>query len=158
VIVVNDRPAPNTVVFGPVTLAPGLGANFSGSYIVPTNNSCTVTDTLTASGRDQCTGSNVTAAVTASCPVRTTPRIVVTKFCPPTAVAQGATLAFSGIVSNAGNITLTNIVIVNNQPAPNTSVFTLASLAPGATATFTGSYRVPGNCCSVTDTLTATAK
>ena len=60
-----------------------------------------------------------------------------------TRASQGGILTYSGTVSNAGNITLTNIVVVNNQPAANTVIFTAASLAPGATANFTGSYQVP---------------
>ncbi len=44
----NDQPAPNTIVFGPVTLAPGQGAVFGSSYAVC---SCGPhSDTLTAVG------------------------------------------------------------------------------------------------------------
>jgi uncharacterized repeat protein (TIGR01451 family) len=88
--------------------------------------------------------------------VVSTPGIVVTKTCPPRATPQGGTLTFTATVANTGNTTLTNIVVVNSMPAPNTVVFRAAALAPGAVTNFTGSYLVPGNCCSVTDTLLAT--
>src|SRR6185295_443326 len=67
-------------------------------------------------------------------------------------------LTYSGSVSNAGNITLTNITVVNNRPAANTVVFTVATLAPGASANFTGSYQVPLNCCVVSSTVGATGR
>jgi uncharacterized repeat protein (TIGR01451 family) len=158
VIVVCDHPAPNTPVFGPANLAPGQGTSFTASFLVPTNvNNCSLSSTLTASGNDACTGVGVTASASGTCPVLTAPGIEVTKQCPPNAVAQGALLTFSSTVQNTGNITLTNIVVVNNQPAPNTVVFRAAALLPGQTTNFTASYTVPNNCCSVTDTLLATA-
>jgi uncharacterized repeat protein (TIGR01451 family) len=157
VIVVNNKPVPNTPVFGPVTLAPGQGASFSGSYTMPTNNACTSIDTLTASGNDLCTGTTVTAGFTAICPVLTSPRIKVHQVCPPTPPVQGGTLTYTGFVQNTGNITLTNVVVVNSLTG-NTPVFTVATLAPGVVANFTGSFRVPLNCCSVSSTLTATGR
>ncbi len=97
----------------------------------------------------------MTIFTTITCQNTLTPGIKVTKVCPAQPVAPGQMLTFSGSVSNTGNVTLTNIVVVNDQPAPNTPVFTLASLAPGVSANFSGSYLAPTNC-SVTDTLTAT--
>ncbi|MBI5386997.1 MAG: hypothetical protein HZA90_20175 [Verrucomicrobia bacterium] len=157
VIVVNNQPAPNTRVFGPMTLAPGAGTNFTGSYIAPPNV-CSVTDALTASGNDPCTGNTVTRTASATCPLLTAPAIVVTQACPITPVVQGGILTYSGTVSNAGNVTLTNIIVVNNWPAPNTLVFTTVSLAPGATTNFTGSYLVPANCCVAWSTVVASGR
>jgi uncharacterized repeat protein (TIGR01451 family) len=154
-VVVNNQPAPGTVVFIVSSLRPGEVAYFNGSYLVPTNI-CSVTDTLTVTGQSIC-GVTVTNTASATCPVTSTPGIVVTKACPTQPVAPGQLFAFSGSVSNTGSVTLTNIVVVNNQPAANTVVFTVASLAPGAVTTFTGSYLMPTNNCALTDTLTATA-
>jgi uncharacterized repeat protein (TIGR01451 family) len=157
VTVVVDRPAANTPVLGPVTLAPGQFTAFTGGFTVPTNiGACTISSTLTVLGNSKCTGAGATASALQSCPLVTVPRIVVTKACPPTAPAPGTPLTFSGSVSNAGNITLTNIMVVNNKPVSNTLVFTAVSLAPGQITNFTGSYTTPGNCCSVSDTLIAT--
>jgi uncharacterized repeat protein (TIGR01451 family) len=144
IVVVNSQPAANTPVIGPITLAPGAGTNFTASYVAPTN--CSVTDTLTATGRSIC-GVAVTNTVTATCPIPTPSAIVVTQSCPPNPVVQGGLLTFSGTVRNAGNITLSNIVVVNNWPVSNIVIFTAASLAPGATLNFTASYVVPANCC-----------
>jgi uncharacterized repeat protein (TIGR01451 family) len=65
-VVVNDRPVPGTVVFGPATLSPGAGASFSGSYTVPSCNCGPFTDTLYAyaNGSD---GVVYTNAFTSSC-------------------------------------------------------------------------------------------
>ena len=143
IVVVNNQPSNNTPVFTLPSLAPGAVANFSASYVAPTN--CSVTDTLTAIGRSIC-GFAVTNTDTKTCPILTTPAIVVFTSCPTNQVGQGGLFTFSGTVSNAGNITLTNIVVVNNWPFSSV-IFTAASLAPGATTNFTGSYAVPLNCC-----------
>jgi uncharacterized repeat protein (TIGR01451 family) len=156
VIIVVDQPVANTPVLGPVNLAPGDSIPFSGSFIVPTNlGACSITSTLTVSGNSKCTGVGVSAPATASCPVISLPRILVTKSCPSTPTPQGGTLVFTGTVANIGNIALTNIVVLNDQPASNTVVFTALRLAPGQVTNFTAHYIVPTNCCSVTDTLTA---
>ncbi len=144
IVVVNNQPVSNTIVFTQASLAPGEVATFNGTYPAPTN--CAVTDTLTATAQSIC-GVAVTNTDTKTCPIRTTPAITVITFCPTNPVGQGGILPFSGTVSNAGNITLTNIIVVNNWPYTNVVIFTAASLAPGAATNFTGSYVVPLNCC-----------
>jgi uncharacterized repeat protein (TIGR01451 family) len=157
VVVTNDRTG-TSPVFTVATLAPGASFSFTGSYTVPANSGCSITSTLTGSGYDKCTGFRVTASASSTCPLLTAPAIVVTQFCPTTPVLQGGILTYSGTVSNAGNVTLTNIVVVNNRPAANTVIFTVATLAPGATTNFTGSYQVPLNCCVVSSTVGATGR
>jgi uncharacterized repeat protein (TIGR01451 family) len=161
-IAVLAEPAPAPVtgepVFTAATLAPGTSASFTGSYTVPANSGCSITSTLSGSGYDKCTGVRVIASTSSTCPVVTAPAIVVTQTCPTTPVLQGGLLTYNGTVRNSGNITLTNIVVVNNRPAANTVIFTVATLAPGATANFTGSYQVPLNCCVVSSTVGATGK
>jgi uncharacterized repeat protein (TIGR01451 family) len=144
IVVVNNQPTNNTPVITVASLAPGAVTNFTRSYVAPTN--CSVTDTLIATGRSIC-GAAVTSYGSNTCPILTTPAIVVTVYCPTNPVGQGGSLLYSGTVSNAGNITLTNIIVVNNWPYSNVVVFTTPSLAPGATTNFSGSYPVPLNCC-----------
>jgi uncharacterized repeat protein (TIGR01451 family) len=145
----------------PVTFITNLlahqSAPFSGSW-VPSNPCTSSTATFTASGTDQFTThpQTVTNSASTTCSEVLTPGIRVTKACPSQAPSPGQLLIFSGSVSNTGNVTLTNIVVVNNQPVANTPVFTLSSLAPGASANFNGSYTAPANC-AVSDTLTASA-
>ncbi len=158
VVVVNSLPAPNTAVFGPITLAPGQGASFTGRYLAPTNNTCTVSDTLTATGNDGCTSRTVTDTATQTCPVLFTARIAITKNCPTNPVPTGELLTYTGTISNPGNITLLNVTVVDNQPTNNTPVLGPITLAPGASSNFTGSYLVPDDCCETVDTVTASGR
>ncbi len=145
-----------TVLF-PTNLAVGQIAAFSGSW-VPLNPCGPNPAILTVIASDEFTSTPrwLTNSTTVNCQDTLTPGINVTKMCPAQPVSPGQLLTFSGSVSNTGNVTLTNIVVVNNQPVANTPVFTLASLAPGAAANFTASYVAPASC-SVADTLTASA-
>jgi uncharacterized repeat protein (TIGR01451 family) len=152
VTVVNNQPVINTPVLGPITLAPGAGTNFTGSYTVGTNCGPYV-DTLTARGSSVC-GGNVTNSAMATCPSGGAPGLMVTKQCPALPVPPGGTLTYTGTVTNTGNITLTNVTVVNDQPSSNTPVLGPITLAPGAFVNFTNSYTVPTNCGPFSDTLT----
>jgi uncharacterized repeat protein (TIGR01451 family) len=158
VVVSRSAPAPSTVVFSVASLAPGASANFTGSYTVPGSDVCSIITAVSASANDQCAGSGVIASASIDCPLVATPRILVTQTCPASPVAPGGLSVYSGSVSNAGNITLTNITVVSSQPVPNTVVFTLGSLAPGASASFSSSFNAPLDACSSTSTLTATGQ
>ena len=153
---VIDAIGQSRLVFGPISLAPGASMTFTDKYIVPLDSCGPYRDTLLASGADKCFGRIVTASDFKDCLGITTPRIAVIKHCPANPVAPGGTAIFSGTVSNAGNITLTNVTVVNNRPTNNTPVFGPVTLAPGQSANFTGSEVVPANCCTYFDTLTAT--
>ncbi|MHB8523233.1 MAG: DUF7507 domain-containing protein, partial [Limisphaerales bacterium] len=139
VLVVNDQPAPNTPVFGPVTLAPGAGTNFTGSYLVLAN-ACATANTLTVTGNASSTGSSITNTVSANCPVITTPGITLTESCPPGPVSAGSSVVFTGLVSNTGNVTLTNVLVFSSEPTNKTPVLGPITLASGASAPFTGTY------------------
>ena len=154
VVVMNDLSGA-TPVFTAATLAPGVSTNFTGSYTVPAGSGCSVTSRLTGTGNDKCTGIQVSATMTKTCPILTSPEIEVTQTCPTNSVLPGGILNYTGTVSNPGNITLTNIIVYDNRPASNTVIFTAASLAPGASANFSGSFQVPTNCCVVWSTVAA---
>jgi hypothetical protein len=67
-------------------------------------------------------------------------------------------ITYTGSVTNCGDTTLTNIVVVSNQPATNTVVLQASSLAPGGFATFTRTYTNTVNLCgNFTTALSATA-
>jgi uncharacterized repeat protein (TIGR01451 family) len=141
VFVVNNQPAPNTPVLGPITLAPGAGTNFTRSYLAPLN-ACEVTDTLTATGNSAATGIVLSQTATATCTLVTTPGLLVTQNCPPSPVSPGGLLTITGTVKNTGNITLNNVVVTNDHTS-NLPLLTVLSLAPGASTNFTGSYTAP---------------
>lgn len=155
IVVVNDRPAANTPVFTLASLAPGATANFTGSYLAPTN--CSVADTLTARATSTC-GVAVVNTAAATCPILTTPQIAVNVVCPTGPIVPGSSLTYSGTVRNTGDITLVNVAVISDQPAANTTIFTLASLAPGASANFTRAITVPANACALTTRFTASGR
>jgi hypothetical protein len=118
-------------------------------------NCCETIDTLTASGNDRCTGNRVSATSTAVCPLLSTPRIAVTQVCPAGTVPVGGLFEFSGSVSNAGDITLTN-VLVFSQPNPSVPLVGPIELAPGEIQEFSGSYIVGPGTDPRTNAVTAT--
>ncbi len=152
VVVLNSRPGPATPVFTIASLAPGQTVPFSGSYLAPTN--CSVSDTLTATGVSPC-GAIATHSATATCDLLTTPALVVSASCPTGPVLPGGLLRYSGRVLNSGDVTLTNVTVTADRPAANTPVFTIASLAPGEGADFTGTYTVGTNVCTTSTSLEA---
>jgi uncharacterized repeat protein (TIGR01451 family) len=140
----------NSPIIGPITLAPGASVNFSGSYTAPWS-CCEVVDTLTARGKDNCVGSNVTATATTVCPLLITPAIAVVQNCPVNPIPMGSVYAYSGYVTNTGDTVLTNVFVFGPQ-GTNTPVLGPVELAPGESAAYSGSYTVPFNTCSVTVT------
>jgi uncharacterized repeat protein (TIGR01451 family) len=154
VIVVNSQPAPNTPVIGPLTLTPGAYVTFTGAYVVPVN-ACSSSDTLTVTARDTC-GTSLTSSATANCPFITTPALTLTELCPPAPVAAGATVDFSGLVSNSGNITLTNVLVFSRDQGANTPVLGPLTLTPGASAVFAGSYVALSGAAPATNTTIIT--
>jgi hypothetical protein len=154
IVIVNSQPVAGTPVFTRASLAPGEVVTFTGSYTAPTN--CSVSDTLIATGTSAC-GGMVTHSTSTTCDLLTSPSLVVAALCPTGPIVPGGLLTYSGTVRNSGNIGLTNVTVVSDQPNPNTVVLTIASLAPGGTASFTGSRPVTTNGCTVTTTLTGAA-
>ncbi len=152
VVVVDNQPIANTVVFSSPSLAPGAIATFTGSYPAPTN--CSVSDTLVATASSRC-GVPVSDTASVTCPIIISPAISVTETCPVTPAVSGGSSTFSGLVRNSGNITLSNIVVVSDRPVANTVVFTAASLAPGASANYSGNFTAPMNVCSATTAVRA---
>ena len=156
VTIVNSTPTNGIRVFGPITLAAGESSSYTASFVVP-RDFCG-THTVTARGIDSCTLLPIASSATTTCPITTTPSITVTKNCPAQPTPHGGLFVFTGTVSNSGNVTLTNVFVVNSSPAPNTPVIGPITLAPGAKTNFTGSYTAPLDCCVITDTLTASGQ
>ena len=155
VVVVSDQPA-NTTVFTIASLAPGAGASFFGSYVAPVD--CSTTSGVTARGTSVC-GVLVTSTASSTCAIVTTPLISVTTACSPTIAVPGGVQTYTGTVRNTGDIPLKNVVVVSDRPVAGTTLFTVASLAPGASAAFTGTYTVPLlDACAVTTTVVATGR
>lgn len=145
------------LVFGPVNLAAGQSTNFTGSYS-PANPCSLSSAVYIATGADTLKQpKTVTASTTAACSLVITPGIALGHSCPAAPVAVGSPFVYSGSVTNTGDVTLTNVVVVSDQPAPGTMVYSVASLAPRAVANFTAQFNAPSNSCALTTTLRVTA-
>jgi hypothetical protein len=83
------------------------------------------------------------------------PAITITRVCPAGPVSAGGLFAFSGSVSNAGDVTLTEVFVVSSQPAANTPVLGPFELAPGESQEFSGSYVVAAGVDPSLDTVGA---
>ena len=68
----------------------------------------------------------------------------------------GGVFAYSGSVTNAGDVVLTNVYVIGSKPNANTSLLGPIELAPGETKTFNGSYTVTSTSDATTDIVTAT--
>ncbi len=157
VVVVDDNATPGDTsddVSYPIgDLAVAQSAPYNGTYLATGTLS---TNTVVAFGTDAL---DLTVSNTANCTVEIdcNPSIVVTKACPADPVPAGSDITVSGTVTNTGNVTLFDVLVVNDQPVPETVVFGPVTLAPGEGAAFTATYATPSNPvpCSVTDTFFA---
>lgn len=161
VTVVDDNGTPgntadDVTVFGPATLAVGESASYSGSFGA---SGSTSTDVVRATGLDLLTGSAVEASDTATCSADVLPALMVTKQCTD-AAAFGMPILFDGTVSNTGNVALLGVIVVDDNGTPgdvsDDVTFSLGDLAPGASATYSGSYN-PGVAGPSTNTVLASA-
>lgn len=143
-------------MIGPLTLAPGESAEFSGSYIYRADYCGN--DSVIASGVSIC-GVGVSNRATSICPtVPTLPGIQVTKDCPEVPPRFGTPYTFTGTVRNTGNVTLIDVYVVNSQPTNNSPVIGPINLAPGQTVNFSGTFMAPMDCCEITETIIATGR
>src|SRR5436190_1731508 len=155
VVVVNNQPANNTPVITVSRLEPGEGRSFSGSYAIP-SNVCSVSDTLTATATDLC-GRSTNRSEERRVGKETRPGLAPTKNSPDTNGLPGGVLGFMLILADDGIRALSVAGVQTYAPPIYTPVITVPRLEPGEGRSFTGSYAIPSNVCSVSDTLTATA-
>jgi uncharacterized repeat protein (TIGR01451 family) len=155
ITVFNSVNGASQPVLGLAALAPGESAPYVSSYIVPPD-SCG-TDTVTVQALSLCGETNATDSATATCAVKTTPGIALTRTCPTQPIRKGETVTFTAVVMNTGNVMLTNVTVVNSMPVRDTLVLGPVALAAGQATNFTFSYTAPldCNCCDLVDTLTA---
>lgn len=162
VTVVDDNGTPGNTgddvqVLGPIDLAPGASAQYSGGFGASGVSS---TDVVTASGSDLLTGTPVSDSGSATCDADVNPDIAVTKQCTANINSSGSGIdvLFNGTVTNTGNVALTNVTVVDDNGTPgntgdDVSVLGPIDLAPGASAPFNGGFAGSGS--SSTDVVTA---
>ena len=141
------------------TLAPGASTTCTKTYTLTQAdvNAGSVTNTATASGTPP-TGAAVSATSSTTTTIVRTSTITLDKQAgTPTGNTAGSTIAYSFVVTNTGNVTLTG---VNISDAKVTSISCpVTTLAPGATTTCTATYTITQadvNSGHVANTATAT--
>lgn len=135
-----------TLVTNISTLNTNSSARFAGSY-VPANPCAPVMDTIFVRGSDLF-GGVVSNTCSATCSNVITPCISVTKTCPGP-VTVGANQTISGVVSNCGNVSITNIAVTDNVLGGITNI---ARLEPQQAVSYSKSF-VAG-CVGNTNTVT----
>jgi hypothetical protein len=157
VTLVNNINGVPTTFLGPISLAPDQEVNYKTTFLIPPD--LCGDNVIIATGHPLCDDTvTVSDSANTKCKILTMPMIMVEKICPTLPVSAGNVFTFSGRVINVGNVALTDITVVNDMPKSGTPVFSLATLAPGASAEFTGSYTLAEVCCEVVDVLTAKGK
>jgi gliding motility-associated-like protein/uncharacterized repeat protein (TIGR01451 family) len=118
------------------SLAPGASRSFTQTYVVKQSDldAGSISNTVTAS--NNLLSATATATATAS---RNAGLSVSKDASPETYSAVGDEIVYTIIVTNTGNVTITGIRVEDPLTGMNE---TIASLAPGASRTFTETYRV----------------
>ncbi len=100
-----------------------------------------ITNTGTAAGQPP-TGSPVTASSTLTIPASQTPAITVKKSASPTSFSQpGTVITYSYLVTNTGNVTLTNVAVADALPGLSPiNCHGVTTLAPLASQTCTATH------------------
>jgi SdrD B-like domain len=135
------------------TLAVGGIATYSTNNTVPVGCG-PFTDTVTASGTDECNGSNITSSAQCTTTVTTAPCISVTKTCPTNILYGTTSYPVSGVVTNCGNVPLSGVTLVDAGPGGSITI-SVGPLAIGGIATYSTNNTVPVGCGPFTDTVTA---
>ncbi|MGB4205890.1 MAG: hypothetical protein WBJ84_09780, partial [Bacteroidales bacterium] len=127
------------------SLAPGASTTFTATYVIKQTDvdAGAVTNTATATGNVPNYGSvNDTDDETVTT-ILQNPSISLEKKAAPGSYDAGDVVTYTFIVTNTGNVTLSNVTV--SDPLPDLSAISPASvaiLAPGASTTFTATYVV----------------
>jgi hypothetical protein len=138
------------------TLAPGATTNFTGSY-VPVGCG-ELTTAVIVSGRAVCNSAQLTFTEELTCLVPCgPPGLVLTKTADKLSAAIGGRIRYTYTVRNTGVDPLTSLVLTDDNGTPtyagdDFTVGTIATLASGATATFTKELILPITICMADST------
>jgi uncharacterized repeat protein (TIGR01451 family) len=133
-------PLVGTVTCPVTSLDPGASTTCTKTYTLAQAdvNAGTVVNTATASGLSPASV-NVTSTSSATITIARTATMTLAKTAgTPSGTTAGSTLAYSFLVTNTGNVTLTGIVIADAKVTSYTCPTT--TLLPGASTTCTGSH------------------
>jgi hypothetical protein len=119
-----------TTLIGPIDLAVGGSAHYTGTITVPVGSG-PFTDTATATGTDICAQQPVTATASCTSTVLQQPQLSLIKTANPANPKLGQPVTYYFAVTNTGNVTITNINILDDNGTPgDTSDDFLVNPAP----------------------------
>jgi large repetitive protein len=143
-IVVNDANLDAAAVCPVTTLAPGASTTCTGMHTITQAevNAGTVNNSATATGTPPGGGTTTSPPDTTSTPIAATPSLTIDKTAgAPSGTTAGSTIAYTFLVTNTGNVTLTALVI-NDANLDAAAVCPVTTLAPGASTTCTGTHTI----------------
>ncbi len=135
-----DDPTANPVTCPVTTLAPGATTTCTASYTLTQADvdSGHIANTATVTGTDP-NGTDVTATDSTDTPIAAGPAITLDKQAGvPTGDTAGSTIAYTFLVTNTGNVTLTGVTV--DDPLVGAVSCPVTTLAPGASTTCTATY------------------
>ncbi|WP_313255174.1 Ig-like domain-containing protein [Stenotrophomonas sp.] len=142
VVVTDTKLSPSSTTCA--TLAPGASCTLSGSYTVLQGDVDAGQVINTATIGTDTPGACATAgdcAPTVTTPITQTPKLTSTKtVTSPGPYGVGDAISYSVVATNAGNMTLVNVLVADSKLTPSSIGCT--TLAPGATCTLSGTYTV----------------
>ena len=143
----------------PSAIDPCTGVNLPVAVVstLATNSGyCGQIVTRTWAATNLCNTNVATCSQTVLVTCSNCPALAVVANCPPNPVPVGGMLMITGMVTNAGNVTLTNVVVFTDQPSSNTIVLGPLILEPGIGVPFTSQHRVaPCGCGPFADNFIA---
>ena len=143
-IVVNDANLDAAAVCPVTTLAPGESTTCTGTHTITQAeiNAGVVNNSATASGTPPVGGPITSPPDTTSTPIASGPSLTIDKTAGvPSGTTAGSTIAYSFLVTNTGNVTITGIV-VNDANLDAAAVCPVTTLAPGESTTCTGTHTI----------------
>ncbi|WP_300652665.1 hypothetical protein [Pseudomonas sp.] len=151
--VVDDNGTPGNpaddVTINIGNLDAGASAPYNGGFSVSGSNSST--DHVVATGTAVLGGDAVQDTAQATCLADVLPNIAVDKFCSASinGGGTGIDVLFNGTVTNTGNVLLNNVTVVDDNGTPgnladDVTVLGPISLAPGASAPYSGGFGALG--------------
>ena len=129
--IVHDGASEQVPVLGPITLLPGESTEYVVDGIAPLE-SCEWVDSVSVSAIDRCDGAGVFDRVTTVCPLRSFPRLSLSKACPTPSPQPGQPWIYGGTVTNTGNVPLLGVQVFSIRSGQTpVRVFGPVLLAPG---------------------------
>nr|WP_231118286.1 OmpA family protein [Lysobacter silvisoli] len=143
-IAVNDAQLDAAAVCPVTTLAPGVSTTCTGTHTITQAevDAGTSNNSATASGTDPSGGTTTSPPDTTTTPIASAPALTIDKTAgTPSGNSAGSTIAYTFLVTNTGNVTITGIA-VNDAQLDAAAVCPVTTLAPGASTTCTGTHTI----------------